>query len=258
MPTSRVVRRLDEIDRDQDRPGRGRRLGRERGLRRPRPRRRRVGLREQPPPDDGGGRPRRRRGRPHRPGQRHRAARPGRARRPAAGPRDATRPRSRRTRSTIPLERKIADLLAADAGRQPASRASPSPSRCTPPSASGRRSRRPTAASPSRPSPTSARPSRPTPIDGDEHQRRSYPDSGGGWQAAGYEYIRGLDLAGRAEPLADEAVALLTAPQCPSRPVHDRPRPVASSTCRSTRAAATRPSSTGSSAPRRATRGRAS
>ena len=53
-------------------------------------------------------------------------------------------------------------------------------------------------------------------VDGDEHQRRSYPDSGGGWQAAGYEYIRSLDLAARAEPLADEAVALLSAPQCPS------------------------------------------
>jgi TldD protein len=53
-------------------------------------------------------------------------------------------------------------------------------------------------------------------IDGDEHQRRSYPDSGGGWQAGGYEYIRGLNLRERAEPLADEAVALLTAPQCPS------------------------------------------
>ncbi|HET9084001.1 MAG TPA: TldD/PmbA family protein [Candidatus Limnocylindrales bacterium] len=53
-------------------------------------------------------------------------------------------------------------------------------------------------------------------VDGDEHQRRSYPDSGGGWQAAGYEYIRGLDLAAHAEPLADEAVELLTAPQCPS------------------------------------------
>ena len=52
-------------------------------------------------------------------------------------------------------------------------------------------------------------------VEGDEHQRRSYPDAGGGWQAAGYEYIRGLDLAGRAEPLAEEAVALLTAPQCP-------------------------------------------
>jgi TldD protein len=53
-------------------------------------------------------------------------------------------------------------------------------------------------------------------VDGDEHQRRSYPDSGGGWQAAGYEYIRGLNLREQAEPIADEAVALLTAPQCPS------------------------------------------
>jgi hypothetical protein len=53
-------------------------------------------------------------------------------------------------------------------------------------------------------------------IEGDEHQRRSYPDAGGGWNAAGYEYIRGLDLAGRAGPLAEEAVELLTAPQCPS------------------------------------------
>ena len=53
-------------------------------------------------------------------------------------------------------------------------------------------------------------------VDGDEHQRRSYPDSGGGWQAAGYEFIRSLGLAERAEPLAEEAVALLTAPQCPS------------------------------------------
>jgi TldD protein len=53
-------------------------------------------------------------------------------------------------------------------------------------------------------------------IDGDEHQRRSYPDSGGGWNAAGYEFVRGLGLADRAEPLAEEAVELLTAPQCPS------------------------------------------
>jgi len=51
-------------------------------------------------------------------------------------------------------------------------------------------------------------------IDGDEHQRRSYPDAGGGFQAAGYEYIRKLDLAGHAEAYAEEAVALLTAPQC--------------------------------------------
>jgi TldD protein len=48
-----------------------------------------------------------------------------------------------------------------------------------------------------------------------EMQRRSYPDAGGGYQAAGYEYIRGLDLVGHAEPLASEAVELLSAPQCP-------------------------------------------
>jgi TldD protein len=53
-------------------------------------------------------------------------------------------------------------------------------------------------------------------IEGDEHQRRSYPDAGGGWGAGGYELIRGLDLLGHAEQRADEAVALLTAPQCPS------------------------------------------
>jgi TldD protein len=52
-------------------------------------------------------------------------------------------------------------------------------------------------------------------VEGDEHQRRSYPDSGGGWQAAGYEYVRGLDLAAHAGPFAEEAVELLTAPQCP-------------------------------------------
>jgi TldD protein len=51
-------------------------------------------------------------------------------------------------------------------------------------------------------------------IEGDEHQRRSYPDAGGGYQAAGYEYIRKLDLASHAEAYAEEAVALLTAPQC--------------------------------------------
>jgi TldD protein len=52
-------------------------------------------------------------------------------------------------------------------------------------------------------------------IEGDEHQRRSYPDAGGGYQAAGYEYIRSLDLGAHAEAYAEEAVELLTAPQCP-------------------------------------------
>jgi len=54
-------------------------------------------------------------------------------------------------------------------------------------------------------------------IEGDEHQRRSYPDADGGpFRAAGYEYVRGLDLVANAGPLAEEAVALLSAPQCPS------------------------------------------
>ena len=52
-------------------------------------------------------------------------------------------------------------------------------------------------------------------IDGDELQRRSFPDWGGGYSAAGYEHLRRLDLAGRAEELASEAVELLSAPQCP-------------------------------------------
>jgi TldD protein len=51
--------------------------------------------------------------------------------------------------------------------------------------------------------------------EGDELQRRSYPDDGGGWQAGGYEWVRRLDLAGNAEAYAEEAVALLSAPQCP-------------------------------------------
>ena len=53
-------------------------------------------------------------------------------------------------------------------------------------------------------------------VDGDEHQRRSYPDSGGGWGGGGYEIARRHQLAAHAEPLAEEAIALLTAPQCPS------------------------------------------
>ena len=54
-------------------------------------------------------------------------------------------------------------------------------------------------------------------IEGDDHQRRSYPDADGGtFTAAGFEYVRGLDLRGRAGPLAEECVALLSAPQCPS------------------------------------------
>ena len=53
-------------------------------------------------------------------------------------------------------------------------------------------------------------------VAGEELQRRTYPDAGGGYHAGGYEYVRGLDLVARAGPLAEECVALLSAPQCPS------------------------------------------
>jgi TldD protein len=50
-----------------------------------------------------------------------------------------------------------------------------------------------------------------------EVQRRSFPASlGGQWASAGYEMVRGIDFVGNAERTAQEAVALLDAPQCPS------------------------------------------
>lgn len=48
----------------------------------------------------------------------------------------------------------------------------------------------------------------------DDLQRRSFPEHGG-YRAAGYEHIRGLDLVARAPALAEEAVELLTAPVLP-------------------------------------------
>ncbi len=53
-------------------------------------------------------------------------------------------------------------------------------------------------------------------IEGDEHQRRSYPDNGGAWASAGYEYVRAMDLEGNAERVASEAVELLSAPPLPA------------------------------------------
>ncbi len=53
-------------------------------------------------------------------------------------------------------------------------------------------------------------------IEGDEHQRRSYPDNGGAWASAGYEFVRAMDLAGNAERVASEAVELLSAPPLPA------------------------------------------
>jgi TldD protein len=53
-------------------------------------------------------------------------------------------------------------------------------------------------------------------IEGDEHQRRSFPDNGGLWASAGYEFVRGMDLAANAERIASEAVELLSAPPLPA------------------------------------------
>ncbi len=55
-------------------------------------------------------------------------------------------------------------------------------------------------------------------VDGHESQVRSYPASHGGSIAqAGYEHFLGLDLPGHAPRVAEEAVALLSAPACPAR-----------------------------------------
>jgi len=50
-----------------------------------------------------------------------------------------------------------------------------------------------------------------------EVQQRSYPNSFGRHQGtAGYEFLSAWDLPGNARRIAEEAVALLSAPQCPS------------------------------------------
>jgi TldD protein len=50
----------------------------------------------------------------------------------------------------------------------------------------------------------------------DEIQKRSYPSSfGGQHQLAGYELVEAMDLPGHAQRVAEEAVALHKAPQCP-------------------------------------------
>lgn len=54
-------------------------------------------------------------------------------------------------------------------------------------------------------------------VNAHEVQQRSYPNSFGRHQATqGYELVRAMDLPGNARRIAEEAVALLTAPQCPS------------------------------------------
>ncbi|MEI6914005.1 MAG: TldD/PmbA family protein, partial [Armatimonadota bacterium] len=56
-----------------------------------------------------------------------------------------------------------------------------------------------------------------TAIRGHDVQRRSFPCAfGGDYAAAGYEYVEDWDVVQNAERLAEEAVALLDAPVCPS------------------------------------------
>ena len=56
-----------------------------------------------------------------------------------------------------------------------------------------------------------------TAVGNGEVQRRSYPQSMGRQQGcSGWEFVREFDLAGNAERVANEAVALLTADRCPS------------------------------------------
>ncbi len=49
-----------------------------------------------------------------------------------------------------------------------------------------------------------------------ESQRRSYPGVRGQYGTAGWELVEGLDLVGHAPLIADQALALRGAPQCPS------------------------------------------
>ncbi|HEX2220944.1 MAG TPA: TldD/PmbA family protein [Candidatus Limnocylindria bacterium] len=49
-----------------------------------------------------------------------------------------------------------------------------------------------------------------------EMQQRSYPQSGGQHVTGGFEAVRAMALPDHAERVAEEAVALLAAPQCPS------------------------------------------
>lgn len=53
-------------------------------------------------------------------------------------------------------------------------------------------------------------------VDDEEVQRRSFPTPFRQQGAAGWEYVLALDLPGQAERVAEEAVALLSAPECPA------------------------------------------
>ncbi|NPV88083.1 TldD/PmbA family protein [Coprothermobacteraceae bacterium] len=52
--------------------------------------------------------------------------------------------------------------------------------------------------------------------DGTDRQVRSYPNSFGDFRKAGWEFIEEMDLVGHAEEIADQAAALLKAPEMPA------------------------------------------
>ena len=57
-----------------------------------------------------------------------------------------------------------------------------------------------------------------TAIDGNEVQRRSYPNSHrGDYATRGYEFIQGLKLVENADRVREEAIELLSAPACPDK-----------------------------------------
>src|SRR5213078_204819 len=60
-----------------------------------------------------------------------------------------------------------------------------------------------------------------TAIGDGETQRRSYPGIRGQYGTRGWELVRELDLPGNAASIAEEAVALLSADECPALPATD-------------------------------------
>jgi TldD protein len=55
-----------------------------------------------------------------------------------------------------------------------------------------------------------------TAVSSDDVQRRSFPQSDGFHQSLGYEFIESIPFVENARRIAEESVALLTAPQCPA------------------------------------------
>ena len=117
---------------------------------------------------------------------------------------------------TVPLEAKIGDLLAADEATEPGQRHRLHRVDRTPRSASGRPSPPGRQLHRADDHPRRRRASRPTRSTATSTSAGATRTRAAAGRRAGYEYVRGLDLLGHAEALAEEAVALLTAPQCPS------------------------------------------